>query len=194
MYLRKIQSKGIMLMRVIEFQHLGGTGMKLISTAVMFLISFSLFAQDQKNTAGGKGVINDFEFHPKFSYAHSTGSGTKKQTWLLLTDQAPSVQWATAKDRTETLRQWCDSKKAPFVLVELDATDTPQLLSQCPGDGAIAVEMISTINGLASVVLKSEVNDGKRLKGKLLGGNGNKGDMTYVEQTKDYTFDAIVGK
>jgi hypothetical protein len=168
--------------------------MKLISTALMLLVSFSLIAQDQKNTAGGKGKINDFEFHPKFSYVHSTGSGAKKQTWLLLTDQTPSEQWKTAKDRTETLRQWCEAKKAPFVLVELDSAAKPQLLSQCPGDGAIAVEMISTINGLDSVVLKYEVNDGKRLKGQLLGGDGNKGDMTYVEQKKDYTFDAVVSK
>ncbi|MCI0442718.1 hypothetical protein L0152_05810 [bacterium] len=168
--------------------------MKLISTAVMLLVSFSLFAQDQKNTASGKGKINDFEFHPKFSHIHSTGSGAKKQTWLLLTDQTPSEQWKAAKDRTETLRQWCEAKKAPFVLVELDSAAKPQLLSQCPGDGAIAVEMISTINGLDSVVLKYEVNDGKRLKGQLLGGDGNKGDMTYVEQKKDYTFDAVLSK
>lgn len=168
--------------------------MKLISAAVMLLLSFSLFAQDQKNTAGGKGKINDFEFHPKFSYVYSAGSGAKKQTWLLLTDQAPSEQWKTSKDRTETLRQWCEAKKAPFVLVELDGAAKPQLLSQCPGDGAIAVEMISTINGLDSVVLKYEVNDGKRLKGQLLGGNGTQGDMIYAEQTKDYTFDAAVTK
>jgi hypothetical protein len=170
--------------------------MKLISSAliVLLLVCVSLGAEDQKNTAGGKGKINDFEFHPKFSYVHSTGSGAKKQTWLLLTDQTPSAEWTTAKDRTETLRKWCEAKKAPFVLVELDSAAKPQLLSQCPGDGAIAVEMISTINGLDSVVLKYEANDGKRLKGQLLGGNGNNGDMTYVEQTKDYTFDAAVAK
>jgi hypothetical protein len=169
--------------------------MKRISTAVVLLFaSFSLFAQSQNNTAGGKGKIYDFEFHPKFSYAHSAGSGAKKQTWLLLTDQTPTEQWKTAKDRTETLRQWCESKKAPFVLVELDSAAKPQLLSQCPGDGAIAIEMISTINGLDSVVLKFEVNDGKHMKGQLIGGEGNKGDMTYMEQTKDYTFDAVVGK
>ena len=171
--------------------------MKRISTALMvlsMLVSFSVGAQSQNNSAGGKGKINDFEFHPKFSYFYSAGSGAKKQTWLLLTDQTPSVQWTTAKDRTETLRQWCESKKAAFVLVELDNAAKPQLLSQCPGDGAIAMEMISTINGLDSVVLKFDVNDGKRMKGKLLGGNGNNGDMTYAEETKDYTFDAVVGK
>src|SRR5262245_18306414 len=112
--------------------------MKLISiptVVLILLISLSLMAQDQKNTASGKGLINDFEFHPKFSYADSAGSGAKKQTWLLLTDHAPSADWTTAKDRTETLRKWCEAKKAPFVLVELDSAAKPQLLSQCPGDG-----------------------------------------------------------
>jgi hypothetical protein len=112
----------------------------------------------------------------------------------LLTDQVPSIEWSTTKDKTETLRQWCQSKKAPFVLVELDSENTPQLLTQCPGDGAIAIEMISTMNGLASVVLKYEINDGKRLKGQLLGGIGSCGENTYCEPTKDYTFDATLTK
>ncbi len=166
--------------------------MKLMLTILVagfLIISYSLSADEQTNIASGKGVMADFQFQPKYSYAQTTGTGTKKQVWLLLTDQVPSGAWKTSNNKAEMLRQWCESKKAPFVLVELDSTNTPQLLTQCPGNGAIAMEMISISNGLPSVVLKFEVNDGKRLKGQLLGGNGYCGENTYCEPTKDYSFD-----
>jgi hypothetical protein len=163
--------------------------------AVILLMSFSLTADESNNIASGKGVISDsFEFQPKHGYACTVGTGAKKQMWLLLTDQTPPADWTSSKNRVETLRQWCESKKAPFVLVELDSASKPQLLSQCAGDGGLAQEMISTINGLDSVVLKYEINDAKRIKGQLLGGNGNCGDMNYCEQTKDYYFDVALRK
>jgi hypothetical protein len=167
----------------------------ILTVAVMLMISVSLPADDPKNVASGNGVISEsFQFQPKHGYACTAGTGTKKQMWLLLTDQTPPADWTTSKNRVEILRQWCESKKAPFLLVELDSTNKPQFLTQCAGDGGLAQEMISTINGLDSVVLKYEINDAKRLKGQLLGGNGNCGDMKYCEQTKDYSFDVTLSK
>ncbi len=177
----------------------------ILLVVLLLMMNLVMAADEKKDLATGEGVIplmsgdpdpkgdpesDHFRFEPRYGYAYTGETGTTKQMWLLMTDQDPAgIDWSTAKDRVEALRLWCESKKAPFVLVELDTGGVPQLLTQCPGNGGLAVEMISTINGLASVKIDYEINDGKRLRGHLQGGNGTCGEMTYCEQTKDYYFD-----
>lgn len=173
----------------------------------LLIVNFAIAAEEKKDLATGEGLMvgaaagdsasqsDSLHFEPRYGYAYAAGTGAKKQVWLLMTDQDPAgIDWAAAKDRTGALRLWCGLKKAPFVLVELNAEGIPQLVTQCPGNGALAVEMISTINGLASVQADYQINDGKRLRGHLQGGNGTCGEMTYCEQTKDYYFDVTLSK
>jgi|GEM_PF-4126036 len=176
----------------------------ILSSLFLFLSSIAISAEEKKDLATGEGLMvittgddqtENIQFEPRYGYAYASGTGSKRQVWLLMTNQDPAgIDWSTAKDRVEVLRQWCGSKKAPFVLTELDANGTPQLVTQCPGNGALAVEMISTINGLASVQIDFQINDGKRLRGRLQGGNGTCDEMKYCEQTKDYYFDVTISE
>ena len=54
--------------------------------------------------------------------------------------------------------------------------------------------MLSTWNGLDSVVVKLDKPGGKRLKGTLRGGEGScpdqNGEQAYCTPQDDYTFDA----
>ncbi len=154
-------------------------------------------AEEKKDLATGEGIMmldgEPVVFEPRYRYAYSVTTGAKKQVWLLMTDEDPvSINWNAAKDRVEALRLWCGSKKAGFVLVELDTEGVPQLLTQCPANGGIAIEMISVINGLPSIQMYYEINDGKRLRGRLLGGTGTCGDKEYCEKTKEYYFDVTL--
>jgi hypothetical protein len=154
-----------------------------------------ILLQSQSETSGGSNAKKYFRFEPRYGYAYKGETAGNKRMWLLMTAVDPAgIDWNSAKDRVQALRLWCNSKKTPFVLVELDSAGVPQLVTQCPGDGTLDVEMISTINGLPSVQVSYEINDGKRLRGHLQGGIGTCDEMTYCEQTKDYYFDVTLSR
>ncbi len=179
--------------------------------AAFYLVAMPLAAQ-QVGTAGGRGtierqtgwddkkqepVIEQVSFSPKHSYAYSEGAGADKVTWIVLTEKEPPLKsWAAAKDRAEARRLWCEKEKASFVAVKLNAEWGVELYFLCPANGKLNTEMLSTWNGLESVVVKLEGSDGKRLKGTLRGGEGScpgsNGEQAYCTPQDDYTFDAPI--
>lgn len=187
----------------------------LFLSALMLSLSVAPVAAQEAGSAGGRGVITrqtgwdekkhepiteEFTFSPKYSYAYTEQGGAQKYTWIVLTDKEPPLKaWAGEKDRAEARRVWCEKEKAAFVAVKLDSEGTMDLYFLCPANGAVNTEMLSTWNGLQSVVVTLEKSDGKRLKGTLVGGEGscpgeNEEEQVYCDQQEDYTFDAPVLK
>lgn len=184
----------------------------LFLSALMLSLSVApvAAAAQEAGTAGGRGtitrqtgwnkekhepVVEDFTFSPMYSYAYTEQGGAQKYTWIVLTDKEPPLKaWAGAKDRAEARRLWCEKEKAAFVAAKLDAEGKVDLYFLCPANGAVNTEMLSTWNGLESVVVLLDANDGKRVKGTLRGGEGacsdDSGEMVYCTPQDDYTFDA----
>lgn len=173
------------------------------------LLSAPLAAQEI-GTAGGQGLITrhtgwdkekaepvteEVQFAPRFSYTYNEGTGTKRFQWIVLTDKEPPVKsWAGVKDQAEARRLWCEKEKVSFVAVKLDAKGEVDLYFLCPANGRVNTEMVSTMNGLDSVIVTLEGKDPKRLKGTLRTGEGycqdGEGKEGYCEQRGDFTFDA----
>ena len=163
----------------------------------------------EAGSASGKGIIEriveprtgkseQVTFQPRYSYAYSETAAEKRFTWIVLTEKEPPLKdWAAAKDRAEARRLWCEKEKTSFVAVKLDADWKVDLYFLCPANGAVNTEMLSTWNGLDSVVVGFDVRDAKKLKGTLRTGSGSCGDeesQTYCTPTGDYTFDAPLSK
>lgn len=149
--------------------------------------------------ASGKGTIDSggqpVAFAPRFAWACAEGKGAKRSTWIVLTEKEPPAEkWAAAKDRPEARRRWCEKEKASFVAVKLDAAWKVDLYFLCPANGAVNTEMLSTWNGLDSVVLTFDNGDPRRLKGTLRTGAGScpgpDGTPAYCTPTGDYAFEA----
>jgi hypothetical protein len=170
------------------------------------LTAGALLAQES-GTAKGKGVIERIgparsemvDFAPRFSWAYREGTGSKALTWIVLTEKEPPLKdWMPAKDRAEARRAWCEKEATPWVAVKLDAQMKVDLYFLCPANGAVNTEMVSTANGLDSVVVKLEPKSGERLKGTLRTGQGNcptaSGADAYCTPTGDYGFDAPLSK
>ncbi len=160
---------------------------------------------EEPGRAGGKGTIERLtageservEFAPRFSFAYSEGEGAKRSTWIVLTDKEPPARLLSASgDRAEARRVWCGKERAPFVALKLDADWKVDLYFLCPANGGVNTEMLSTMNGLDSIVVTFEVRDGGRLKGTLRTGTGScpgpGGAATYCTATGDYTFDTAL--
>ncbi|HWM91360.1 MAG TPA: hypothetical protein VN493_11385 [Thermoanaerobaculia bacterium] len=173
-----------------------------------FVWAGALQAQEA-GSASGKGTMErivdprtgqseQVTFQPRHSFAYSGTVAGMKFTWLVLTDKEPPLKtWAAAKDRAEAQRLWCGTEKASFVSVQLDKDWKVYAYYLCPANGAVSTQMLSTFNGLDSVVLDFEVRDAKKLKGTLRTGDGacgNDEEMTYCTPTGDYTFDAPLVK
>lgn len=178
--------------------------------AMALCLAAAPLASQEAGSAGGRGtitrqtgwnaekqepVIEQVSFSPKYSYAYTEGTGADKATWIVLTEKEPPLEsWATAKNRAEARRLWCEKEKAAFVAVQLNAQQGVELYFLCPANGHVNTEMLSTWNGLESVVVKLETADGKRLKGTLRGGEGScpdkNGEPVYCTPQDDYTFDA----
>ena len=163
--------------------------------------SFPALAQ-KSGTAGGKGRIVSFvnpgtmekaevAFSPKIAWAVADDSGPagRRIHVLLAESEAPVVELSRARNRASARRTFCAEKKVPFVDLELNGEGEVELLHQC-GAGHFGTEMVSTFNGLDSVVVVLEVFDAKRVKGTIRGGEGWCGEGKYCEQTEDYSFDA----
>jgi hypothetical protein len=170
------------------------------------LAAGTLLAQES-GTAKGKGVMERIgpaktetvNFAPRFSWSYAEGIGSKASTWIVLTEKEPPIKdWMAAKDRAEARRVWCEREKTPWVAVKLDAQMKVDLYFLCPANGAVNTEMVSTANGLDSVVVKLEPGSGGRLKGTLRTGQGNcptaSGADAYCTPTGDYGFDASLAK
>lgn len=175
----------------------------------MCLAAAPLAAQEA-GTASGKGIIERLvppkspggeagsemvSFAPRFSHAYREGSGANTFTWIVLTEKEPPVkEWASARDRAEARRLWCQKEKASFVAVKLDAQSRVELYFLCPANGSVNTEMLNTVNGLDSVVVRFAPDGGQRLKGTLRTGQGNcpsaGGADAYCTSTGDYAFDA----
>jgi len=171
--------------------------MKRIFLILACFAAVPLFAQ-KAGTASGKGTFDDLTFSPKFAYAYAEGSGAKRSTWIVLTvKELPSAAWS-AKDRQEVRQTWCAKEKTPFVALKLDADNKVDLYFLCSANGAMSTEMLSTWNGLDSVVVKFTQRDALRLKGGFRTGSGScpaaDGSDAYCTPTGDYTFDAPLTK
>lgn len=173
------------------------------------LLSVPLAAQEI-GTAGGQGIISrqtgwdsktqepvieQVSFAPRFSYAYTEGTGAGRAQWIVLTEKEPPLKsWEGGKDRAEARRLWCEKEKASFVAVKLDAKGAVDLYFLCPANGKVNTEMLSTWNGLESVVVTLDGKDPKRIKGTLRGGEGfctdDDGRESYCTPQDDYTFDA----
>ncbi len=184
----------------------------------VFMLSFFVVSMctvshaDTPGTAAGRGTIERFipgdesgntepvAFSPRFSFAYREGAGEKAFTWIVLTEKQPPVsELMSGQDSTDSRRGWCEREKASFVAVKLDSKMAVDLFFLCPGNGQNNMEMLSTANGLDSVVVSFESKSATRLKGSLKGGQGScpddAGVNRYCTQTSDYTFDApIVSK
>lgn len=176
----------------------------LVALAAVF-VAVPVCAQ-QSGTAAGKGSIERLQpsgtaehvaFSPRYAYAYGEGSGAKRSTWIVLTEKEPPLEdWLAARDAAEARRQWCEKEKTSFVALKLDPQFKVDLYFLCPANGGVNMEMLSTWNGLDSVVATFEVRDPKRLKGRILTGNGScpapNGGQAYCTATGDYTFDAPI--
>ncbi len=173
------------------------------------LLSAPLAAQEI-GTAGGRGtitrqigwndetkeaVVEQVGFSPRFSYAYTEGTGADRFQWIVLTEKEPPLKsWAGTKDHAEARRLWCEKEQASFVAVKLDAQGAVDLYFLCPANGQVNTEMLSSWNGLDSVVITLEGKDPKRIQGTLRGGEGScpdaEGRQAYCTPQDDYTFDA----
>ena len=182
----------------------------IFSFVVVVCLGIASIQAQEVGTAAGKGVIERLippknpgaelasekvPFSPRYSFAYAEGSGASKSTWLVLTDKEPPVKdWSGVKDRAEARRLWCGKEKASFVALKMDAKMAVDLYFLCPANGSINTEMLSSWNGLESVVVKFENRDAKRLKGTMRTGQGScpgpDGKDAYCTPTGDFTFDA----
>jgi len=173
------------------------------------LLTAPLAAQEV-GTAGGRGtitrqtgwdkkthepIVEPFSFSPKFSYSYTEQTETQRFRWIVLTDKEPPLErWEGLEDQSEARRLWCEHDKAAFVAVKLDAQGAVELYFLCPANGYVNTEMLSTWNGLQSVVVTLDGKDPKRIKGTLRGGDGScpdeEGNEAYCTLEDDYTFDA----
>lgn len=147
------------------------------------------------NAKTQEAVVEQVSFSPRFSYTHTEGAGTNRSQWVVLTEKEPPLKsWAGMKDQAEARRLWCEKEKASFVAVKLDAQGAVDLYFLCPANGAVNTEMLSTWNGLDSVVVTLDSKDPKRIKGTLRGGEGScpdeVGRQAYCTPQDDYAFDA----
>jgi len=172
----------------------------LVGAALVFA---SLPALAQKSgTAGGKGrIVYDLShdsmekaevvFSPRVAWAtvDESGPAGKRIHVVLAESEAPLRELSLVGSRSSARMKHCAEKKVPFVAIELNGEGGVELLHQCAA-GRYATEMVSTFNGLDSVVVALEVFSAKQVKGTLRGGDGWCGDGAYCDKTEDYFFDA----
>src|SRR5262249_27450530 len=123
-----------------------------------FCLATGFLAAQQAGTATGKGTIErivpgkagagpkrgkgSFTLH--YSWAYSEGSGAAASTWIVLTEKEPPVKaWASAKDRADARRAWCEKERTSFVAVKLDSKWAVDLYFLCPANGGLNTEMLS---------------------------------------------------
>ena len=151
-----------------------------------------------ENVASGKGQLGEGEeFAPHHAYAYQTGEGEKKRLHLVLTEQdPPRAAWDEAGDRADARAAWCRSTKQPYFALEIKPSGEVDIARKCDRAGMTRMEMVNVMNGLPSIALKLDANDGKRAKGSVETGEGacgtNDAPPKYCTATGSYTFDATL--
>jgi hypothetical protein len=154
-------------------------------------------------TATGKGTIDNrgtpVPFAPHAASAYIQNFQALRFTWIVLTEKpVPAGTLAGTTDHTEGLRLWCEKEKTPFAALQLDAKSGVNQYVTCPANGGTNTEMVNSVNGLESIVVKIEARDATHIKGSLKAGNGacpGPGDtLVYCTETGNYTFDAAFVK
>lgn len=174
---------------------------RFLAGVALAFASFPALSQEI-GTAGGNGRIvydlsrdtmekGEVAFSPRVAWAtvDESGPAGKRIHVVLAESEAPLRELSLVWSRAAARMKHCAEKKVPFVAVELNAEGGVELLHQCAA-GRFATEMVSTFNGLDSVVVALEVFSAKQVKGKLSGGDGSCGDGVYCDRTEDYSFDA----
>jgi hypothetical protein len=138
-----------------------------------------------------KGKIGEWgRFEAKYGYAYARGTGSSRRVYLLLTaEPAADIVWRS--NNLEALGKWAEAKQTPFVIVAFDDQGLPDMIVETSGDGEYRSQARSVINGLPSLEVSFDINDGKRLSGRLTGGDGNC-DGRYCDQRQNYSFDVTV--
>jgi hypothetical protein len=138
-----------------------------------------------------KGKIGEWgRFEAKYGYAYARGTGSSRRVYLLLTaEPAADVVWRS--NNLEALGKWAEAKQTPFVIVVFDDQGLPDMMVETSGDGEYRSQARSVINGLPSLEVSFDINDGKRLSGRLTGGDGNC-DGRYCDQRQNFSFDVTV--
>jgi hypothetical protein len=171
--------------------------MTKLAVAVLALSTAAAVRADS-NVAAGKGQLAEgAEFAPHHAYAYSSGEGDKKRLFVVLTEvDPPRAAWDDAGDRTEARAAWCRSSKQAFVALEIKPSGEVDMVRKCDRAGMTRMEMVNVMNGLPSVAVKLETNDGKRAKGSIETGDGACGNNDeppkYCTATGSYTFDATL--
>ena len=154
-------------------------------------------------TVTGKGTIDNrgtpVPFAPHVASAYMQNFQALRFTWIVLTEKAvPAGMLAGATDHTEALRQWCEKEKTPFAALQLDAKSGVNQYVTCPANGGTNTEMLQSVNGLESIVVKIDARDATHIKGSLKTGTGacpGPGDTpVYCTPTGNYAFDAAFVK
>lgn len=169
----------------------------------LIVVALSAALGAQGGTATGKGTMDKagtpLAFAPRLASAHVQNFQKLRFTWVVLTEKAlPAGILSGATDHTEALRQWCEKEKTPFAALQLDAEMDVNSYVICPANGGSHTEMVNTVNGVASIVVKIDARDATHIKGSLTTGEGAcpgpGGALAYCKATGSYTFDATFVK
>ena len=184
--------------------------MKRSSSVALTVLAMAVAvgARAETNVASGEGLIQamsadgqaaEGSLKATRAYAYATGEGDARRIVIVLTDiEPPRAAWDDAGDRGEARVAWCDAKQGSFRSFEIKASGEAQSTESCGSGGARDMGMVNEMNGLRSIVVKLEANDGKRVKGSVETGEGACGvsgqPPKYCTPTGSYTFDAELAK
>jgi len=160
-------------------------------------------AADSVSGSGSVPLMNaegqpaDSPFAPRFAYAYASGEGDARRFRLVMTDaEPPRAAWDAAVDRDRARADWCAADSGSYIAFEMKATGEPEGMDRCGKGGMRSSSMVNTMNGLASIQVKLGVNDGKRLQGTIVTGDGacgNSGEPPkYCTDTGSFTFDVTL--
>ncbi|MEO8012412.1 MAG: hypothetical protein ABI650_12255, partial [Dokdonella sp.] len=187
----------------LEIAVIGKSISTVLSCCDVLLGSTSAALAAERGTAKGEGVIvkrfpredpEQFRFAPKYSFVHRMGKAEWQTRWIALNDNDPgTLEWRGSTPDVDALQGWCGGSSAAFLLIELDAENIAPLKTECPGDRVLSVAMISVINGLPTVAVDIDKDDGKQISGRVVVGSGYC-DGAYCEQQGEYLFDAVISR
>ena len=147
-----------------------------------------------ENKGGGPG---EAPFAPKFAYAYASGDGDERRLVLVLTeDEPPRKEWDAAIDRGGAPAAWCSDGKGSYTSFEMSAKGEPKGMDRCGKGGMRSSSGVNVMNDLPSIQVKLAVNDGKRLQGTIVTGDGacSSGNEPpkYCNETGSFKFDTTL--
>lgn len=184
----------------------------ILPALLALALAASTLQAQTAGTASGNGTIDRFSanpdpagehlkelapFAPRFSYAFREKIGGGTYTWVVLSDKEPPIATLQkASDRAQARSTWCQQEKTSWVALMLDPEGAVNVYYLCPANGNVNTEMLSSANGLDSVVVQFTTQNAKRLAGTLRTGRGScpanadGSGQAYCEKTGAFTFDA----